>query len=403
MKFVVSHLDQQLGPFDEQELKMKWAAGEILPIDYVYDEEKQDWILLADRFLWAAKPVKDDGSAPPPIREVNIAKRPTPPSGPTKIEAPKVAAPAAQAPPPMAASAPTPAPTVTLSNSAPVTETLKEAMNIIRYTEIGTHKPQPKQEPKPEPKAAAPSETTAKKEHSSYLKLDMITSLPTVELPVPEVTIPIITAVEQPPAPAPKAATVTTDTKVTLVNGVAEIEFTPTAPGHVELYVKDTTGADIRSVEPLHVNVKALEPSEVRWEYPSMQTVGENVQVKIEALDDRGHVCEHYSDQYLIQVRGSVSQDIAVNMTGGRGVALFNHTKSEIWTVSLHYSGTKNVRLPEPSELQWKPGPAVKLVIDGPQEYLAGDNMKVKVKAVDAFGNTADTYQGTVALEIKAS
>src|SRR4051812_13633990 len=69
-KFVVSHMDEQMGPFDEQQLKAAWVKGEILPIDYVYDEAKQDWVLLAERFPWAAKVQGEDLMPPPPTSPV---------------------------------------------------------------------------------------------------------------------------------------------------------------------------------------------------------------------------------------------------------------------------------------------------------------------------------------------
>jgi hypothetical protein len=376
MKFVVSHLDQQLGPFDEQELKMKWAAGEILPIDYVYDEAKQDWILLADRFAWAAKPVKDDGSAPPPIREVNIARRAAPvATGPTKIDAPKPApTPAAPSAPPVMATPVAPTPPASITKEQTVLDAVKETTDIIRNIDFAPQAP--------------------KKEASTYLKMEMMTGLPTIELPAP-----VVESAQTPPPPA--RPTVSTETKVTLVNGVAEIDLTPATPGHMELAVQDSSG--IRSSEPLVINVRAAEPVEVRWQYPSQQVVGEDVHMTIEAIDDRGHVCEHYNDQFLIQIRGPVSHDHLVTMTHGRVIFTLKHTKAECWSVTLHYSGTRHLRLPEGSELDWRPGPAVKLVLDGPHEYLAGDAMKVRVKAVDAYGNTADNYQGVVSLAVKAS
>src|ERR1700742_2195119 len=71
-KFIISHLDVQLGPFDEAELKSKWVKGEIFPIDYVYDESKSDWVLLSERFPWAT--AKAETATPPPLREVTVKK-----------------------------------------------------------------------------------------------------------------------------------------------------------------------------------------------------------------------------------------------------------------------------------------------------------------------------------------
>jgi hypothetical protein len=71
-KFIISHLDVQLGPFEEAELKAKWVKGEIFQIDYVYDESKQDWVLLSEKFQWAT--AKAETATPPPLREVTVKK-----------------------------------------------------------------------------------------------------------------------------------------------------------------------------------------------------------------------------------------------------------------------------------------------------------------------------------------
>ncbi len=84
-KFIISHLDEQLGPFVENELKTKWAAGDILPIDYVYDESKQDWVLVHERFGWATK--NPEGALPPPLREPSLRKR-APPEPPRAQDTP---------------------------------------------------------------------------------------------------------------------------------------------------------------------------------------------------------------------------------------------------------------------------------------------------------------------------
>ena len=385
--------------------------------------------MLADRFAWAAKPIKDDGSAPPPIRDVNIIKRTPPPAKPVGevskvIPMPNLAATVIAGPV---------IPTPVLSNSAPVNETLKAAMDIIRYTEIIPRKVEnsfPMEqivvkpvaakkppEPQPELRVELPENTNVtapkvEKSPDSFLKLDMLMPLAPMEnLMIPDLEVeqpaklkPLEVRLNTPPPPTLKTpANSGNGTRVTLVNGVAEIDYTPTNPGNVELDVQDTTGSNIKSTESLKIHVRAAEPVEITWEYLSSQVVGTDVEVRVRALDDRGLVCEHYNDQYMIQIRGPVAHDVTVKMVAGQAAVTLTHTKAEKWELSLQYSGTKHVKLPEASELEWQPGIAVRLVLDGPHEYLAGDPMKVKVKAVDAYGNTAKTFQGTVALEVKAS
>jgi hypothetical protein len=125
--------------------------------------------------------------------------------------------------------------------------------------------------------------------------------------------------------------------------------------------------------------VKAAEPVEVLWSFANVQTVGQDVEVTVKALDDRGLLCAHYDDQYLIHIRGPISHDVIVRLTGGQALVRLNHTKAETWSLSLQYSGAKKVKLPDSRQIEWQPGVATRLVLDGPTEYLAGDQMKVQV------------------------
>ena len=85
--YIVSHLGQEMGPHTEAELLRMWEQKEILPIDYVFDETKQDWMLLTDAFDWAqhltstsikiAKAAFDANNAeegPPSLTKIERAK-----------------------------------------------------------------------------------------------------------------------------------------------------------------------------------------------------------------------------------------------------------------------------------------------------------------------------------------
>jgi len=196
------------------------------------------------------------------------------------------------------------------------------------------------------------------------------------------------------PAPMPK------DTKVTIVNGVGELELQGLNPGKMELVLQDQT-TDLQMQE--HINVKPAEPVEVVWTVPRESVVGEDLAISIQALDEHGNVCLHYNDQFVVQVRGPNPRDLTLNTHDGQALIKLNHIKAEQWTVTLQYSGEKSLKLPDTRTLEWQPGPAARLVLDGPHEYIAGRPAKVKVKAVDVFGNVAKHFQGTVALEVKAS
>jgi len=92
-----------------------------------------------------------------------------------------------------------------------------------------------------------------------------------------------------------------------------------------------------------------------------------------------------------------------VAIAGGLATVKLANTKAESWKLTVHYHGTRALRLPEAKTLEWQPGPAARLILDGPPELVAGNPLKVQVKAVDQYGNLARTFQGTVILEVKAS
>lgn len=316
-KFVVSHLDQQLGPFSEAELKEKWQKGDLLPIDYVYDEVKADWILMAERFEWAA--VKPEAANPPPIR-ADVVRRRRPP------EPPKEALPAS-APAPASAQASTPAPalTVEISGGTVVKEWKKAAGQ---------------------------------------------------------------------------------GAKVKLVDGVGELDLSPQQPGQVELVLQDSSSTMLKLQEPLRVQVRAAEPEEIVWAFTTQQPVGQELEIMLKAVDAHGTLCSHYSDTFTVRASAdgsTVSQNHEAVLSEGQAVVKISHTKAEKWIVALDYRGTRKLRLPESRSFDWQPGPAVKLVLDGPPTLTAGQPLKVQVKAVDAYGNLAKTFQGTVILEVKAS
>lgn len=287
-KFVLSQFDQQFGPFDETELRQKWKLGQLLPIDYVFDESRQDWVLVAERFGWAVAP---GTTHPPPLKRV----------------------------------------------SSVASQTQGKPLEVSGASVMREWK-----------KASAQG------------------------------------------------------AKVKLIDGLGEIDLSPLQPGRVELALQESSAVLLKLQEPLQIHVKPAEPVEVTWTFAGEQTVGQEIEVKLKCLDALGFVCGGFVGQFTLKIHGSGSpQEIPVTMNSGHAAVTLKNTKAENWKVTL-IDPTARLRMPETRSLTWQPGPAVRLVLDGPQEYVAGHPLKVQVKAVDSFGNLAKTFQGTVILEIKA-
>ena len=341
LKFVVSHLDQQIGPFTEQELKTKWSKGELLPIDYVYDELKKDWILLAERFDWVAPPAE---SAPPPLKPT-LERKKTPP------------APVAQ-------------------NTVPVTNTNMSQQKPAESTII-IHTPILNLPYAPVAQDPLPSPTALPMTHTQ---------------PVPAPVI-VAKATSQRPQPA----------KVKIVNGVGEIDLSPDTPGQVELVLQNSSSGNLKLQEPLKIQVRPLEPEEITWAFPLEQTVGQDLEITIKAVDGKGTVCTHFHESFTIRIDGSEPKTLNVQINAGVAAVKLANTKAEKWEVSFQYPGARSLRLPESKTMEWQPGPAARLILDGPPDLIAGQPLKVQVRAVDQYGNLAKTFQGTVVLEVKAS
>jgi hypothetical protein len=273
MKFVVSHLDRQSGPFDEQELRAQWAKGELLPIDYVYDEVKQDWILLSERFPWAG------------------------------------------------------------------------------------------------------SEHTAETAEA--------------QLPLP------------PPLRVPKESSAEKAKAIILKDGSGELEIDVLKPGELELVIDSRS--PLKMEAPFKVTVKPAHPRELVWEVKEPQAVGQDCEVLVRAVNEMGQPCLGHDETYILHIRGPLVQDVDLPMKDGQAFVKFNHTRAETWSLSLHSPHSHPLSLPEIRQVEWRPGPAVRLILDGPREYVAGKPMKVQVRALDAYGNLATTFQGTINLEVKAS
>jgi hypothetical protein len=327
-KFVVSHLDEQMGPFEEHELKAKWVKGELLPIDYVFDDVKQDWVLLTEKFAWASG--KSEATAPPPLREVTMKKR-RPDLGP-----------------------------------------VKETTGI---TITGIHPPNTVP-----PNTVPPNTFTGT---STMIGANTQTA---------------VTSVASPEA-AKKAGQ--QSAAVRLNDGVGEFDLSLAQPGQVELVLQN--GQPLVLHNSLKIKVTPAEPFQVEWSIPHQQTVGSDIAIHIRATDRSGHLCSHYEDHFVVRVNGAAGKEFNVHMKNGESILKIQHTKAEVWILSFHYAGGRVLKLPEDKTMEWQPGPAAKLILDGPGEYIAGHPLKVHVKAVDAYGNLAKSFSGTVVLEVKAS
>lgn len=302
-KYIVQHQDEQLGPFEEHELKQRWEAGTILGIDYVYDEGKQDWVLLAECFRWAAAGHLDD-------------------TMPVKIQPPA------------------------MTEEIALEPEVEPEVEAVELPEL------PPVAPAPVPKVAAAKPVAAK--HAA---------------------------------------------EVRMVDGRGELTLGELKPGHLSVRIMH----EGLEAEELHLDVRPAEPVRVRWTPPASHVVGHELELRFEAVDADDRVCAGFSGEFTVVTGGGAKKRHDVKTIDGVGVVRWTHTKAEAWTVHLEHRGRSPLVLPAKHKLEWLAGPAHRLVVDGPTDFHAGMPLKVQVKAVDAYGNVARDFQGTVVLDVKAS
>lgn len=334
---MVSHLDQQLGPFDEATLKAKWEQGEFLPIDYVFDEAKQDWVLISERFDWAKKPAQVN---PPPIKANDAAKKKTPPPAPKEAIAAAATSPSIHLSPVTLSQISLP----TLNVPVPV-----EVDPLIELTSTGLHD--------------IPSDITK----VSKFELNPLAAQPD-------------------PSALPS---------LKMVNGVAEVDLSKISPGQFEIKLKNA-GQEIK----LDLQVRSAEPAKIEWTVKPMQpVVGNDCEVTCKALDKNGHLCSEYKGPFALKAG---TREINFEIVNGTAIVKFQQTKAEAIEIKIIDHSGLSLQIPNPFKVDWQPGPAVKLVLDGSPDLVAGSSQKVQVRAVDQYGNLANTFQGTLNLEHKA-
>lgn len=78
-KFYVSHMGQQMGPYEVDEIINLVSAGTLSQLDYVYDEAAADWLVLLDHALFADKVRALKPKAPPkpaPVKKEPVEEVP---------------------------------------------------------------------------------------------------------------------------------------------------------------------------------------------------------------------------------------------------------------------------------------------------------------------------------------
>lgn len=147
LKFIVSHEGLELGPYAEGEIRQMLATNQLMPIDYLYDETKQDWVLINERFdlksqMAPMSPTVDGAEAPPPqdivVRRKETSKFSVANSSPLGFGTPLSPAPLSPVEKPLAAAEilqPAPLP---MAQRTVVTQTVNDTSRVQFAGGVGT-------------------------------------------------------------------------------------------------------------------------------------------------------------------------------------------------------------------------------------------------------------------------
>lgn len=233
---------------------------------------------------------------------------------------------------------------------------------------------------------------------------------PNVIPPVPKKTATVETKVEPkaeiPAVQNPKAESLKSETKkievkidlVTLDAGVGTIELLQYTAGEVQLELKSEK---LKSEGAEKFVVSAAPAASLKLSGPEQLTAGDSCQIEIEAVDKWGNCDTNFSGKISISLsEGAEVKGGEASLKQGRGIFEFVSKKAEKITASIVKFG--NLDTTASWSVAFQAGPAVRLVVESPAEVVAGQPIKVQVRAVDEFGNLATTCNESVKLAVNA-
>lgn len=376
-KYIVSHAGVETGPFDENEIKQKLLSNQLLPIDYLYDDAKQDWVLLNERFDMKAlapsptpkmKPVAAKSAAYPNLSQ-DVQTPPTSPAASQNARKPQVSPPqlgpqvALQTQPPPLTAPPTAAgaapPVITPAPAKPHIP----VNNTSSQTLTGTF--------------AKPTETP-----------------PTTSTSNPEATAS--------PSPAATNAPDHSAQQLKFSGGVGTISLKQLQAGKVVIKLESDLPLTLPNDTTL--NVEPGPAKTLLWQPPAQTRAGEELNVSITAHDAYGNATPNFNGELELHLKGKKTEKFKVQFQNGRATAKAKWTVAEQLRLELQPLNGGQLTMPQPASINVLAGPAVSLQVETPPNAVAGESMAFTVRAVDQYGNLATDFKGDVNIGmVKAS
>jgi uncharacterized delta-60 repeat protein len=132
---------------------------------------------------------------------------------------------------------------------------------------------------------------------------------------------------------------------------------------------------------------------------PAEVTAGQSFDVTVSAVDDNGNVVPDYAGTVTLSSTDPLAPALGSHTFTTADGGVFTFSSVQLFTAGPQSLFADDGNLSGQADLLVDPGVAVGIVLSGPDHATAGVPVVVTVTAVDAWGNVATGYTGTVWLE----
>jgi hypothetical protein len=163
----------------------------------------------------------------------------------------------------------------------------------------------------------------------------------------------------------------------------------------------DNAGLDVSEVNA--IQVKAAPASTVVAGPMPSATVGEEVELTFKAQDPFGNVDTEYTGSFSVKCTGPAKGGGIVTFEAGVATTKIHNTVAGSTTIKFEDHSNSGLKMPQTSHIEFAAGAAKKLEVVQPESVIAGEDWEITVKAKDAYGNLATSFDGTVQVDISGS
>jgi uncharacterized delta-60 repeat protein len=132
---------------------------------------------------------------------------------------------------------------------------------------------------------------------------------------------------------------------------------------------------------------------------PAEVTAGQPFDVTVTAADDNGDVVPDYTGTVTLTSTDPLAPTLGSHTFTTADGGVYTFSAVQLFTAGPQSLFANDGNLNGQADLTVDPGAAVAIVLSGPDHAVAGQPFVVTVTAVDAWGNVATGYRGTVWLE----